>query len=223
MDTENVIKTGKITWKCHYKCETHVINTTKNRKNEKNFRIFSLFNFLFFHIFNIFSLFNLPFFQFRVFILTMSFSSALIVCFASTYSCRFRMFTLRFNYQYSYRNMQLKFFVSALNSLHSWATMDGKVCYRKWRHWKSRDRKWRDRKWRQSCDRKGCQSRDRKWRHNKKWRHFPRAFLLLRFTVSDYSFGIFWSLCCLSFELRLLLIPLESSSYSRKGHFVLLL
>ena len=50
--------------------------------------------------------------RFRVFILTMSFSSAFIVC-------RFRMFTLRFNYQYSYRNMQLKFVVSSLNSLHS--------------------------------------------------------------------------------------------------------
>jgi hypothetical protein len=38
---------------------------------------------LFFHIFHIFSLVNLPFFQFLVFILTMSFSSALIVCFTS--------------------------------------------------------------------------------------------------------------------------------------------
>ena len=54
----------------------------------------------------------------------MSFSSALIFCFASTYSCRFRMFTLRFNYQYSYRNMQLEFVVSALCSLHSWAKME---------------------------------------------------------------------------------------------------
>jgi hypothetical protein len=34
------------------------------------------------------------------------------------------MFTLRFNYQYSYRNMQLKFVVSALNSLHSGAKME---------------------------------------------------------------------------------------------------
>ena len=76
------------------------------------FQIFSLFNFVFFHISHIFSLFNLPFFQFRVFILTMSFSSAFIVCFTSTYSCWFRMFTLPFNYQYSYRNMQLKFVVS---------------------------------------------------------------------------------------------------------------
>ena len=88
MDTKNVIKTEKITWKCHYKSETHVNNTTKIEKK----RTFSLFNFLFFHIFHIFSLFNLPFFQFRVFILTMSFSSACIVCCARTYSCWFRMF-----------------------------------------------------------------------------------------------------------------------------------
>ena len=52
---------------------------------------------------------------------------------------------------------------------------------------------------------------------------FPRFFLtrvvvqnvpllfFIRFTVSDYSFGIFWSLYCLSFDLRLLIIPLESS------------
>ena len=106
MDTKNVIKTENIMWKRHLKRETHVSNTTKNRTNEKNVRIFSLFNllffnifhiislfnFLFFHIFHIFSLFNLPFFQFRVFILTMSFSSAFIVCFARTYSCWFRMF-----------------------------------------------------------------------------------------------------------------------------------
>ena len=108
MDTKNVIKTEKIMWKRHSKRETHVSKTTKNRTNEKHVRIFSLFNllffnifhiislfnFLFFHIFHIFSLFNLPFFQFWVFILTMSFSSALIVCFASTYSCRFWVFIL---------------------------------------------------------------------------------------------------------------------------------
>ena len=112
MDTKNVIKTEKIMWKRHLKRETHVSNTTKNRTNEKNVRIFSLFNllffnifhsislfnFLFFHIFHIFSLFNLPFFQFRVFILTMSFSSALIVYFASTYSCRFRVFILTMSF-----------------------------------------------------------------------------------------------------------------------------
>ena len=34
--------------------------------------------------------------------------------------------------------------------------------------------------------------------------------VLLRFTASDYPFGIFWSLCCLSFNLRLLITPLVS-------------
>jgi hypothetical protein len=35
--------------------------------------------------------------------------------------------------------------------------------------------------------------------------------VLLRFTDSDYSFGIFWPLCCLSFfDLRILIIPLVS-------------
>jgi hypothetical protein len=90
----------------------------------------------------------------------------------------------------------------------------GNVCYRKWRQRKWRDRKWRDRKERQRT-----------------WRHFP-AFCLtivvvqnvpllfvIRFTASDYSFGIFWSLCCLSFDLRLLIIPLVSSSLSCKGTF----
>jgi hypothetical protein len=33
---------------------------------------------------------------------------------------------------------------------------------------------------------------------------------VLRFTASDYTFGIFWSLCCLSFDLRLLTTPLVS-------------
>jgi hypothetical protein len=33
---------------------------------------------------------------------------------------------------------------------------------------------------------------------------------LLPFTASDYSFGIFWSLYCLSFHLRLLITPLLS-------------
>jgi hypothetical protein len=53
--------------------------------------------------------------------------------------------------------------------------------------------------------------------------YVPRFFLtivvvqnvplfIIRFTVSDYSFGIFWSLCCLSFDLRLLIIPLVSST-----------
>ena len=42
---------------------------------------------------------------------------------------------------------------------------------------------------------------------------------VIRFTASHYSFGIFWSLCCLSFDLRLLIIPLVSSSLSCKGTF----
>jgi hypothetical protein len=33
----------------------------------------------------------------------------------------------------------------------------------------------------------------------------PLLFII-QFTVSDYSFGIFWALCCLSFDLRLLII-----------------
>ena len=37
----------------------------------------------------------------------------------------------------------------------------------------------------------------------------PLLFVI-RFMASAYSFGIFWSLCCLSFDLRLLLIPLVS-------------
>jgi hypothetical protein len=84
----------------------------------------------------------------------------------------------------------------------------GKLCYRKWLH-----QKWRH-----------CKSRDRRW-HHRKWRHFPVLFsntkcpivvchsiygfwlflwyllvivlFVIRFTASDYSFGIFWSLCCL--------------------------
>jgi hypothetical protein len=62
------------------------------------FHIFSLFNLLVFHIFQIFPLFNCLFFhifhifQFLVFIFTMSFSCAFIVCFARTYSCWFRIF-----------------------------------------------------------------------------------------------------------------------------------
>ena len=39
--------------------------------------------------------------------------------------------------------------------------------------------------------------------------------VLLWFTASDYSFGIFWSLCCLFFfDLRLLITPLVSSNSS---------
>jgi hypothetical protein len=36
---------------------------------------------------------------------------------------------------------------------------------------------------------------------------------VLRFTASDYPFGILWPLCCLSFALRLLITPLVSSDY----------
>jgi hypothetical protein len=46
----------------------------------------------------------------------------------------------------------------------------------------------------------------------------PLLFVI-RFTASDYSFGIFWSLCCLSFDCRLLIIPLVSSSFLGKGTF----
>ena len=37
--------------------------------------------------------------------------------------------------------------------------------------------------------------------------------VLLRFTASDYPFGILWPLCCLSFGLRLLIIPLVSCGH----------
>ena len=59
---------------------------------------------------------------------------------------------------------------------------------------------------------------------------FPRFFItivvvqnvpllfIIRFTISDYSFGIFWSLCCLSFDLRLLIIRLVFSSFPVRGH-----
>jgi hypothetical protein len=96
------------------------------------------------------------------------------------------------------------------------------LCYRKWRH----NRKWR-------------RSRDRKWPiTGSDVSHVtgsdvisPRFFLtivvvqnvpllfIIRFTVSDYSFGIIWSLCCLSFDLRLLIIRLVSSSFPCKGTF----
>jgi hypothetical protein len=99
----------------------------KKSKNEKNVRIFSLFNFLFFHIFHIFSLFNLPFFQFRVFILTMSFSSAFIVCFARTYSCWFRMFI---------RKLSVLQVHIVVGSKYSWAIMTnlGHITGPLWRH-----------------------------------------------------------------------------------------
>jgi hypothetical protein len=64
---------------------------------------------------------------------------------------------------------------------------------------------------------------------------FPRFFLtialvvqnvpllfIIRITASHYSFGVFWSLCCLSFDLRLLIILLVSSSFLCKTHRVML-
>jgi hypothetical protein len=53
---------------------------------------------------------------------------------------------------------------------------------------------------------------------------FPLVIVLsgLQITASDYPFGVFklflsfffWLLCCLAFKLRLLIIPLASSSFS---------
>jgi hypothetical protein len=39
---------------------------------------------------------------------------------------------------------------------------------------------------------------------------FVIALFVIWFTASDYSFGILWSLCCLSFDLRLLITSLVS-------------
>ena len=118
---------------------------------------------------------------------------------------------------------------------------------RKWRQ--SRDRKWRhNRKWRQSRDRKWGHNRKwrhRKWRHftglfsyyssSTKcpivvyhsiygfwlflWYLLVIVLFVIRFTASGYSFGILWSLRCLSFDLRLLIIPLVSSTFACKGTF----
>ena len=38
--------------------------------------------------------------------------------------------------------------------------------------------------------------------------------VLLRYTDSDYSFGIFWPLCCLFFDIQILITPLVSSNSS---------
>jgi hypothetical protein len=38
---------------------------------------------------------------------------------------------------------------------------------------------------------------------------------VLRCTSSDYPFGVLWPLCCLSFDVRLLITPLVSC-----GHYV---
>jgi hypothetical protein len=43
---------------------------------------------------------------------------------------------------------------------------------------------------------------------------------VLRFTASDYSFGILWSLCCLSFDLRLLITPLVSFDHCAFCHSI---
>jgi hypothetical protein len=77
---------------------------------------------------HIFSLVNLPFFQFLVFILTMSFSSAFIFCFARTDSCWFRMFIRKLsatictcktdNFLINIRNQQLYVFAKqTINAL----------------------------------------------------------------------------------------------------------
>jgi hypothetical protein len=43
---------------------------------------------------------------------------------------------------------------------------------------------------------------------------------VIRFTASDYSFGIFWSLCCLSFDLRLLITPLVTFDHCVVCHSI---
>jgi hypothetical protein len=45
------------------------------------------------------------------------------------------------------------------------------------------------------------------------WYLLAIVLSLLRFTASDYPFGIFWPLYCLSFYLRLLITPLVSSGH----------
>jgi hypothetical protein len=47
------------------------------------------------------------------------------------------------------------------------------------------------------------------------WYLLVIMLFVLRFTYSDYLFGIFWSLCCLSFNLQLLITSLVSF-----GHYV---
>jgi hypothetical protein len=51
------------------------------------------------------------------------------------------------------------------------------------------------------------------------WYLLVIVLFVIRFTASAYSFGIFWSLCCLSFDLQLLIIPLVSSSFTCKETF----
>ena len=42
------------------------------------------------------------------------------------------------------------------------------------------------------------------------WYLLASVLSVLRFTDSDYPFGIFWPVCCLSFDLRILITPLVS-------------
>ena len=45
------------------------------------------------------------------------------------------------------------------------------------------------------------------------WYLLAIVYSVLRFTDSDYPFGIFWLLCILSFALRILITPLVSFGY----------
>jgi hypothetical protein len=47
-----------------------------------------------------------------------------------------------------------------------------------------------------------------------RWHLLPIALSILRFTASDYLFGIFCPLHCLSFDLQLLITSLASSNFS---------
>jgi hypothetical protein len=45
------------------------------------------------------------------------------------------------------------------------------------------------------------------------WYHVTIVLYILRFTVSEYPFGILWPLCCISLGLRLLITPLVSCDH----------
>jgi hypothetical protein len=45
------------------------------------------------------------------------------------------------------------------------------------------------------------------------WYHVTIVLYILRFTASDYPFGILWPLRCISFGLRLLIVPLVSCDH----------
>ena len=49
------------------------------------------------------------------------------------------------------------------------------------------------------------------------WYLLAIVLSVLRVTASDYPFGIFWPLCCQSFELLLLIIPLVSLGHCVVG------